>query len=299
MNKQLAFVLSGGGARGALQVGALRALLEANIQPDLMVGTSIGAINATYMAVRGVRADSVATLAQVWLEAAANDLLTSNYLWATLNTLLNRSSGGVYKRMRDFIVAHGLSPDLRFGDIHGVRLIVVAADLNAGRPVLYGHDPQQSVLEAVLASAALPPWITPLEKGEQLLIDGGIVSNLPIEAALAQGATEIIALDLADSRDVPVKTRGWLSFLVKLTNTAQQRQTELELALAAARKVSVRYMALCGAEPVAVWDFHRAEELIARGYEIARREIAQWQPERPAGWLRRQISNIKSQISRS
>jgi NTE family protein len=197
--------------------------------------------------------------------------------------------------MRDFFIAHGLTPDVRFGDIQGVQLIVVAADLNCGCPVVYGTDPQQSVLEAVLASAALPPWVPPIEKDGQLLIDGGAVSNLPVEPALAQGATEIIALDIAESRDIPVKARGWLPFLIKLMSMAEQRQMELEMALAAARGVPVRRIVLRGGLPVAVWDFHRSEELVARGYEIARQEIAQWQPERQPWW--RRWLRVKSQYS--
>ena len=57
--KKLGLVLSGGGARGALQVGAIRALLEADYHPDLLVGTSIGAVNATYLAVNGINLDTI------------------------------------------------------------------------------------------------------------------------------------------------------------------------------------------------------------------------------------------------
>ena len=135
MAKQLAFVLSGGGARGALQAGALRALLEADIRPAMLVGTSAGAINAAYLAVHGVNLASVESLAQAWHDAVSGDLLTPNYVWATLSTFFNRSGRGGYQRMRDFFIAHGLSPELRFGDL-GVRLIVVATELNCGRPVL-------------------------------------------------------------------------------------------------------------------------------------------------------------------
>ena len=71
MGKPLAFVLSGGAARGALQVGALRALLEANIRPDMLVGTSVGAISAAYLAVHGVKLASVESLAQAWHDAAS------------------------------------------------------------------------------------------------------------------------------------------------------------------------------------------------------------------------------------
>ena len=284
MGKQLAFVLSGGGARGALQAGALHALLEADIRPDMLVGTSAGAINSAHLAVHGVNLASVESLAQAWHDAVSGDLLTPNYVWATLSTFFNRSGRGGYRRMRDFFIAHGVSPELRFGDLQGVRLFVVATELNCGRPVLYGTDPQHLVLDAVLASAALPPWVPPIEKEGQLLVDGGLISNLPVEPAVTQGATEIIALDLADQREIPAEARGWLPLLSKLRNMAERRQTELELEVAVARGVPVRRIELQCVSPVAIWDFDRADELISRGYEITRHAIDSWQRERRAIW---------------
>jgi NTE family protein len=272
VNKPLAFALSGGGARGALQVGAVRALLEAGYQPDLLVGTSIGAVNATYLALHGPTLTSLPGLIQAWSDAATIDLLPANYLWLTVRVLFNRAGWRPHHRMRDFFIAHSLQPALRFGDL-STRLILVAADLNAGRPVLYGTDPQQSVLEGLLASTALPPWVHPLEKEGQLLIDGGVISTLPIEPALAQGARKIIALDLADPREVPVEEHGFGPFLRKLMNTVEQRQQEMELALAQAHGVPVWRIALQGEQPVAVWDFSLTAELIERGYTIAREEI--------------------------
>lgn len=123
---RLAFALGGGGARGALQVGALRALLEADIQPDLLVGTSAGATNAAFIAVRGFTPESLAELETAWHDAAEADLLPANYLWLTVRMLFNRAGVHPYYRMRDFFIAHGLSPDLRFGDLEGPRLILVA-----------------------------------------------------------------------------------------------------------------------------------------------------------------------------
>jgi NTE family protein len=274
----------------------LRALLEADIRPDMLVGTSAGAINAAYLAVHGVNLASVESLAQAWHDAVSGDLLTPNYVWATLSTFFNRSGRGGYRRMRDFFITHGVSPELRFGDLQGVRLIVVATELNCGCPVLYGTDPQHLVLDAVLASAALPPWVPPIEKEGQLLIDGGLISNLPVEPAVTQGATEIIALDLTDQREIPAEARGWLPLLSKLRNMAERRQTELELEVAAARGVPVWRIELQGVSPVAIWDFERADELISRGYEITRRAIDGWQRERLAvwpQWLRRllKVSN--------
>jgi len=280
----LAFVLSGGGARGALQVGALHALLEADIHPDLLVGTSIGAVNAAFLAIHGLTRQSLTELEAAWHDAAEADLLPANYLWLTVRILFNRINARPDHRLRDFFVAHGVSPDLRFGQIEGLRLILVATDLNAGCVVLYGTDPNQLVLEGVLASTALPPWVHPLEKDGRLLMDGGVVSDLPIEPAMTQGATEIVALDLTEPRPLDPEVHGFGPFLNRLMNTVGQRQINLELALARASGVPVHRIALRAKRPVPVWDFSHTDELIAQGYEIARREIAQWQPRRWARW---------------
>lgn len=272
----LAFVLGGGGARGALQVGALRALWEAGLQPELLVGTSVGAVNATYLAVHGFTTEGIAGLEAAWRDAAEADLMPANYLWLTVRILFDRGMAGTEHRIRDFFIAHGLEPDLRFGQLEGVRLILVATDLQTRRAVLYGTDPEQSVLEGLLASTALPPWVSPLQTDGHLLIDGGVVSNLPIEPALTQGATEIVALDLADPRLVETAAQGFGAFLNRLTSTVEQRQIDLELALAKAYNVPVHRIALRAETPVAIWDFHRSEELIQRGYEVARHEIERW-----------------------
>jgi NTE family protein len=87
-----------------------------------------------------------------------------------------------------------LTPGLRFGDFHEARLIIVSADLKTGKPVLHGTSPDEDVLEALLVSTALPPWVMPARKRDRYLMDGGVVSNLPIEPALRAGATEIVAL---------------------------------------------------------------------------------------------------------
>jgi NTE family protein len=287
MKRQLAFVLGGGASRGAMQVGALRALAEAGLTPDILVGTSIGAANAAFIATRGFTRGSIDELVQVWHDTTLAGLLPANYLWLMVRALLNRPADISTHRIRDFIVAHGLSPDLQFGDIHGVRLGCVACDLNSGKPVVYGLDPMENVLEAVLASAALPPWVAPIEQNDRLLTDGGVISNLPIEPALKFGATRIIALDLADPASVRVEGRGVAPFLAKMINTVQMRQVDLELALAAACEVQVQRIPLYNKQPVALWDFRHADELISEGYEIAYQEIVRWQTDQKRSWLDR------------
>lgn len=290
MRRQLAFVLGGGGARGALQVGALRALLEAGYQPDLLVGTSVGAINSSFLALHGVTLKSIDELVKTWHEASQADLLPANYLWLTVRALFRRSDTYTSNRLRDFAVAHGVHPNLRFGDLQGVRLIIVTADLNGGCVALYGLDPNQSILEGLMASTALPPWVAPLDVGDRLLMDGGVVSNLPIEPAMTAGATEIIAMNLSDPGSYPQETPGFGPFLARLLGTMEHRQLELELALAQARRIPLHYLHLRAPESVPLWDFSQTDALIRRGYDLARAEIPRWQAGRRSGikgWLQR------------
>lgn len=281
---KLAFVLSGGGARGALQVGALRALLEAGIQPDLMVGTSIGAVNATHLAVQGVNLDGVRRLTDAWQDAIEANLLPANYLTLALRSFVNLSFDSIYKRNREFYISHGLSPDYRFSDIHEVELVLVATDLNSGEPVLYGLDEDQFVLDGLMASITLPPWMPPHECDGSLLMDGGVVSNLPVEPALKFGATDIIALDLIDLREPPVPGPGFGQLLTKLLFTVSKRQVEMELSLAESRQVPVRRVNLLGKEPITLWDFQHTMELIEQGYQLTQKEIIAWDEARKPFW---------------
>ena len=264
-----AFVLSGGGARGALQVGALRALQEAGIHPDLLVGTSIGAVNAAYVAMHGYSADTLSQLEQAWQRAARADLLPANYLWLTIRMLFNRHGTEVEQRIRTYFIGEGLHPDLQFGQLNGPRLILVATDLEQGGTQLYGREPDDLVLSGVLASTAIPPWIRPLEHDSHLLMDGGLICNLPIEPALAAGATEIIALDLADPRPIGPTAGGWGPFLFQLRHTMQQRQTHVEMQLAAARNVMVHHNELQSGSPLGVWEFPHCLSLLEQGHTLA------------------------------
>jgi len=294
IKQSLAFVLAGGGSRGALQVGALRALLEAGYKPDMLVGTSVGAVNGAFLAWHGYNLPAIDELEQIWREVEKYDPLPANFLWLTVRSLFNRPIGHTTNKMKDFLLAQGLTPHWRFHDIQGVRLFLVSADLNSGQIVIFGDDLDQAVYEGVLASTALPPWSPPIEKHGYMLIDGGVVSNCPIQVAIDRGATEIIALDLTDPRGNDPQAHGFGPFLGKLVNTIEQRQLELELSLASAVGIRVRYLQLTGDSPVPLWDFHHTVELIGKGYEITRKNIAQWQAEKEPTWYGRIATGIRN-----
>lgn len=274
-NNKLAFVLSGGGARGALQIGSLSALLENGFLPDLLVGTSIGAVNAAFLAVHGYSREALDLLTEAWHQGASLDLLPNNYIRLTLQAMLGRPSINPASRLRDFMIQCGFTPDLRFADLRHPQLIIVSSDLSTGKPVLHGKSPDESVLDALLISTTLPPWSMPVRKQNQFLMDGGVVSNLPIESALLAGATRIVAMDLSDTRETFGGKRGLGLFLNNLAYAIERREADLELRLAAAQGVPVIYIRLMGKEPTPILDFHHVDELIAQGYEITSQVISQ------------------------
>lgn len=273
MDKKLVFAFSGGGARGALQVGALYALLEYGLQPDLLIGVSIGAANAAHLAINGFSKEGLDSLVSVWRRAKASDLLPTNYIWLTVRAMFGRSSSDPSRHLKEFLVANGLHPDLCFADIIKPQLILVSSDLNTGKPILHGEQLDDKILDALLLSTALPPWFMPDRKQERYLMDGGFVSQLPIESALKTGATEIVALDLIDSREMNNIGYGVRGFVDRMIYSVETRQKTLELELADARGVPVLYLGLAGETQVQIWDFRHTDALIARGYEITRHVI--------------------------
>jgi NTE family protein len=273
MNKKLAFALSGGGSRGALQVGAMYALQEYGLQPDLLIGVSIGAVNAAFVALNGFSRESLDRLKAAWHSAGASDLMPANYVWLTVRAMLNRSSKDPSHRVRDFFIHQGLTPDLSFTEITHPGLVIVSADLNTGKPILHGTMPDDKILEAVLLSSALPPWFMPVRNQDRYLMDGAIVSNLPVEPAINLGATEVVALDLIDSRETIAAGEGVRGFFSRLIYSVGKRQSDLELELAEARGIPLLYLCLVGEMPVQIWDFTHTDDLIAQGYDIARQVI--------------------------
>lgn len=260
----LAFVLGGGGARGAMQLGALRVLLENGVLPDLWVGTSVGTVNAAYLALHGFTAQGLDGLSHSWSQAAADDLMPSNYLWLTIRALFDRKDHSADNRFRRFFIKQGLEPQLRFGDLTA-RVIMVATDLTGGKLALYGIDPEHLVIDGLLASTGLPPWTSMVSRDGHLLMDGGLVCNLPIEPAVTLGATRIVALDLADPRQAGYAFQRLGPLPGQVMNAIEQRQIDLELALAQARGVAVHHIRLLPEKLTPIWDFSHPQALIETG----------------------------------
>jgi NTE family protein len=218
----------------------------------------------------------VSRLERFFKKAAHADLLDPQVPRVALHALVGDPKQDSSRNLVGFLVSQGIPPDTRFGQIEGVRVGLVAADLDTGRPIIYGQNPDDRILDGILASSAVPPWFAPIEKDGHVVIDGGAFSNLPIEAALIMGATEIIALAL----DVPRPTSGNVPdvyrFLDKVVSSAGRREIQLEMALAEAKHVPVRTIRLKVPERIPMWDFGHSSELIQSGYDMAKSAIAGW-----------------------
>ncbi len=175
---KLGLTLGGGGARGGAHIGVLRVLEEIGYRPDVVVGTSIGGVIAAMIGA-GWRADQIENVVQ---ETDFNALLN-----------IDRSCAG--------LIGNGaLETELRrhFGDSDlrdlPIRTAVMAVDVHRVERVLIDRGP---IVQAVLATASVPGLLPPIQWGDHLLVDGGIISNVPTEATYRLGAQRVVAVDLA------------------------------------------------------------------------------------------------------
>lgn len=182
----IAFVLSGGGSLGAIQAGMLEALLENDIVPDAIVGTSIGAANAAFLAAEPTLHRARA-LSDLWRSLRPREIFPLGPI-RTFRTLRRDGSLFTTAPLRRLIERH--SP---YSRIERARtpLRIVATDFADGTEVVFDSGP---VADAVLASTALPGVFPPHQVSGRLYLDGGLVDHVPLAPAIAMGADTIYVL---------------------------------------------------------------------------------------------------------
>ncbi len=191
----IAFVLSGGGNRGALEAGALVALFERGIRPDILVGTSAGAMNAAFIATNPTL-DGARLLAERWKQINQDIVFPGNLLTKIWRFLSGADSLATNNSLRQYIQSQLPSGIRTFGDIKGVRLYTTTSNLNTSEIFLFGDDPSASLVDAVLASAAVPPLLPPILFSGLQFVDGAVCADVPISIAAEKGGTEIYAIDV-------------------------------------------------------------------------------------------------------
>lgn len=261
----LAFVLSGGGNRGPLEVGALQVLLKHGIVPDMLVGTSAGAVNAAFLAVEPAP-KTARGLGPLWMKAGERGVFRGNRLTMLWRLLTDKDSLYRNESFRS-LMEESLPPEAeRFADVKDVRLYIVASTLDSGEPRIFGHDPQERLLDAIMASTALPPFFPPWRCEDELLVDGGVAADLPIRVAVDKGATEIYALQLVDAPREGQQIRGLFSIAEQTINAVISRQHQIELEVSESRSgVKVHHVPLVGFYGLPFWDLSHTEEMIQEG----------------------------------
>jgi len=267
-----AFVLSGGASLGAIQAGMLGALYEREIEPDLIVGTSVGAINGSFIASRPRTPETAAELADVWRGVRRSDVFPLNPLSGLAGFLGRRANligDGGLRRLLD---AH-LQVD-RLEDA-AVPLHVIATDLFTG---LERRLSRGDATAAVLASAAIPGVFAPVEWEQTQLIDGGVSNNAPISHALELGAERVYVLPTGTTCALPEPPRGALAVTLHAMSLLIMRRLIVEIELLAERAELIVLPPPCPLEVQPI-DFSRADELIHRGFRDARAHLERCEEE--------------------
>lgn len=203
---KIGLALSGGGARGMAHIGVLQALHNAGIQVDCIAATSAGAIIGLFYA-HGFSPNNMLTIAKREFEP--------NFLFNLLpgGNLLHLAwllrSGALRSKIEKYIPR-----DCQFSNLT-TPLLITSTDLETGEPVLHHTE---NVIDAVMASIALPGIARPECLGGRVLVDGGVLNNLPVDVLWNTDVDIVIAVDVGNHRcppTAPQETPGLLATLVR------------------------------------------------------------------------------------
>ena len=263
-----AFVLSGGGNLGAVQVGMLDALRERGIVPDLLVGTSVGALNAAYVAGRGMNADAIEDLTRVWLRVRRRDVFPFDPVRHVLALSGRRpslcSNDGLRRLVADTL-------PYRMLEDAAVPVHVTATNVLTGEDVRLDRG---DAVTAVLASAAIPAVFPAVEFAGLLLCDGGLADNAGISRAVSLGADEVWVLPAGYACSLTRPPMGALAVAMHAVSLLSHQRLLLEVA-DFAKRVDLHVLPPLCPVTVSPIDFSRTAELIGRAYRATQTWLAE------------------------
>jgi NTE family protein len=254
-----AFVLSGGGSLGAVQVGMLAALQERGFRPDLLIGTSVGALNAGYLGNNGFNAESVDGLTNVWRRLRRPQVFPIDPLRQALALAGRRPSicsSGPLRRLVAANLSFEMLEDSR------VPLHVVTTDVMTGEEVLLSSGDAAS---AVLASAAIPAVFPSVEREGRQLMDGGVANNTAVSQAIALGADHIVVLPAGVACALAAPPATPLAAAMHALTLLIEQRLIVEIAYFAERADIVVLPPLCPLSVSAV-DFGATNELLSKSH---------------------------------
>jgi len=265
--RPLTFVLSGGGSYGAVQIGMIRALVEAGVVPEMIVGTSIGALNgATVAADPELAADR---LTKIWESIGRKSVFgfksRLGATWEMTRRGFTTGGPGLYSpEPLQRLIEANTSVD-RIENLP-IRTVVVATDVLVGRPKLLERGPLAAALRA---TTALPGIFPPVEIDSVFYVDGGVSANVPVRQALAAGAKSIVVLDANPASMPGTVPRTPLDAFIQATRImlrTQQANAVNELAT----RHPIMHLPQPTPPALSSFDFSHTRELIEAGFNATK-----------------------------
>jgi NTE family protein len=254
--RPVAFVLGGGGSRGAVQLGMLQAMAPTGLTPDLVVGTSVGSFNGALIA--QAPATALLELESVWSHIDRDNVFPGGVIRQTIAaTAANRSFVFDSAPLADLLRAH-LSA--RTFEELAVPFVAIATDLDSGQRVeLESGD----LVSALLASSAVPvayPWV---EREGRRLVDGGLVANVALRQAYDRGARTIVVFDCGIFAARGRWSEGIVGVLAQSLAIAGRQQLATDIRVA--EDAVVVYLPVLESFPTTIFDFEGTQDLADLG----------------------------------
>lgn len=270
MGERTAYVLGGGGLLGAVEVGMLRALLEAEFQPDLVLGTSVGALNGLVVA-HDPSPAAADRLLELWRSVAENSEVYSDRTWRQVTRAVRtgthlHSSRPLRERLEEEF------GELDFEDL-AVPFQCCAASIERAAETWFSSGP---VVPAVVASAAVPGLLPPARVDGEHYLDGGIVNSIPVGRAVELGATRIFVLQVGRvERGLSVPRRPWEVARVSFEIARRHRFTRDMANLPDGVSAHVLPSGTGGDTSYSYRDTSRTAERVSGAYDASRAYLAE------------------------
>ncbi|MEM7181726.1 MAG: patatin-like phospholipase family protein [Spirochaetota bacterium] len=284
--KKRALILSGGGARGAYQAGVFKYLQESGYKPDIVCGTSVGAINAIGIA-SGMSADKIIEL---WQNIESKKIMHISF-WKYFRDLLRRRLSPVADPapLRSLLMQHIDLAHLK--EETAAKVFVSAVDICTAEVRFFSNA--EITFDHLMASSAIPlvfPW---QELDGKFYWDGGLMANTPILPAMQAGATELLVVLLSPaggvSMDVPQNRTQALERVVELSLIGSYQNLRLRLEesekgyrrlpnLFYTSKENIKVLSIgpeesLGIRSVMNFSSVQADQLIEKGYSEAQQQL--------------------------
>ena len=273
-----AIVLSGGGIRGPLEVGALESLFEHGIRPDFFVGTSAGAINSAFMAAAGPDLSSIPVLKAAWRKGA-RDIVYPGNIWTILWRTLTRADSFFPSAGMRKLIASNLPPGAQtFADLK-CPCYLTAVDLQSGRMFLFGEDPSAPLVDAIMASSSIPVYQPPVDYHGLQLVDGGVAAAMPAGVAMDKGATVIYTINVGRGEESLPPAHGVFNIFFRTLDTFIAQNLFQDLKRADENPaIELHHIHITAFADLPFNDFSHVDEMYQVGKQMADAYLANPQP---------------------